>query len=143
MGDRVGGVDEEVIHVDDKPSFCNHIVKGIIHKVLEGGRGISETKEHYGWLEESFVDDESGFPLMSVLDSDIVVSPLDVKFGEDFHSLEFVDEVRNEWKGICITDCVFIDIAVILARTKATIFLFNEEEGGCLWGIRGADFASS
>ena len=88
MGGRVGGVDEEVIHVDDKPSFCDHIVKGIIHKALEGGRGISETKEHYGWLEESFVDDESSFPLMSVLNSDIVVSPLDVKFDEDFHSLE-------------------------------------------------------
>ena len=67
MGGRVWRVDEEVIHVDDEPSFCNHITKGIIHKVLEGGRGISETEEHDGWLEESFVGDESGFLLVSVM----------------------------------------------------------------------------
>ena len=99
MGGRVRRVDKEVIHVDDEPFLCNHIVKGIIHESLEGGRGIDETKEHHGWFKESFMSDESGFPLMSILDSDIVVSPLDVKFGEDFHSLEFINEVSNEWKG--------------------------------------------
>ena len=96
MGGRVRGVDEKIIHVDDEPSFCDYIMKGIIHEALEGGGEISETKEHHGWFEESFMGDKSSFSLMSVLDSDIVVFPLDIKFSEDFHSLEFIDEVGNE-----------------------------------------------
>ena len=48
MSGSVRRIDKEVIHVDNEPSFCDHIAKGIIHEVLEGGRGISETKEHHG-----------------------------------------------------------------------------------------------
>ena len=40
-------------------------------------------------------------------------------------------------------DSVFVNIVVVLAREKAIIFLLDEEEGGCLWGVGGVDFASS
>ena len=143
MGDRIGRVDKEVIHVDNEPSFCDHIAKGVIHELLKGGRGIGETEEHYSWFEESFMSDKSSFPLMPVLDLDVVISPLDIKFGEDLCPLEFIDEVGNEWKGVCITDCVFINVVVILTRAEATILFFNEEEGRCLWGVEKADLASS
>ena len=46
MESKVGGIDEEVIHIDDKPSFSDYIVEGVIHELLEGGGGVSETKEH-------------------------------------------------------------------------------------------------
>ena len=52
--------------------------------MLEGGRGVGETKEHDGRFKEAFVDNEGSFPLVSVLDMDIVVSPLYIKFGKDF-----------------------------------------------------------
>ena len=110
---------------------------------MECGGGISEAKEHYCGFEETFVGDESGFPLMSIFDSDIVVSPSDVKLGEDFHPLEFIDKVRNERKRVCITDSVFIDVAIVLAGSKATILLLDEEDRGCLWGVEGTDFAGS
>ena len=51
--------------------------------MLEGGGGISETKEHHGWFNESLMGDEGSFPLMPVLDSDIIVSLLNIEFGED------------------------------------------------------------
>ena len=140
MGGRVRRVDEEIIHVNDKPSFCNHVAKGIIHKVLKDGRGISETEEHHSWFEESLMGNEDGFPLMSILDLDVIVSPLDIKFGEDFRPLEFVDKVGDEGKRVCVADSVFVDIAVVLAGSKTTIFLFDKEERGHLWGVRGANF---
>ena len=87
--------------------------------------------------------DEGGFSLMPIFDSDIVVSPSHVEFGEDFHPLELIDKVRNEWKRVCITDSVFVNIAIVLAGLKATVLLFDEEERGCLWRVRGADFAGS
>ena len=83
MGGRVRRIDKEVIHVDNEPSFCNYITKGVIHELSEGGRGIDEAEEHYSWFEESFMSHKSSFPLISVLDLNIVISPLDIKFGED------------------------------------------------------------
>ena len=141
MGGWVGGMNEEIIHVNDKPSFCNHVMKGVIHEVLESGRGIGETKEHHGWFIEFLMCDKGSFPLMPIFDSDIIVSPSNIKLGEDFRPLEFIDKVGNEGKRVCITDSVFINIAIVLAGSKATVLLFDKEERGCLWGVRGVDFA--
>ena len=45
---------------------------------------------------------------MSILDVDIVVSPLDVKLGEVFHVLEFIDKVRDKRRRVSISDGMFI-----------------------------------
>jgi len=36
----VGGEDEEVIHIDDKPSFCNHVPEGVVYESLKSGRRV-------------------------------------------------------------------------------------------------------
>ena len=141
MGGRIGGVNEKVIHVDDKPSFRNHIAKRVIHETLEGGRGIGETKEHHHRFEEPFMGDEGSFPLMSIFDSDIIVSPLDVELGEDFHPLKVIDKVGNEGKRVCIADSVFVDVVIVLTGSEATVLFFDKEERGCLWGVGGVNFA--
>ena len=46
-------------------------------------------------------------------------------------------------EGVCVTNCVFVNVVVILARAEATVILFNEEKGRHLWGIRGVNLASS
>ena len=135
MSGGVRRVDKEVVHVDNEPSFCDHIMKGVIHESLKGGRRIGKTEEHYGWFEESLMDDESSFPLVPILDMDVVISPMDIELGENLFPLEFIDEVRDEWKGVCIADCVFVNIAIVLIGVEATILLFSKEERGCLWGI--------
>ena len=132
MSGSVRGVDKKVIHVDNEPSFSDHIVKGVVHESLEGGGGVGEAEEYYSWFKEFLMGNESSFPLMSILDSDIVISPMDIKFDEDLCPLEFINEVRNEWKGVCITDCMFVNIVVILTGMEATILLLNKEERRCL-----------
>ena len=79
----VGGVDKEVIHVDDEPPFGNHIAEGVVHETLEGGRGVGESEEHHRGFEKSFVSDEGRLPLVAILDADIVISPPNIEFGED------------------------------------------------------------
>ena len=95
MGSGIGGEDEEVVHIDDEPSFCDHISKGVVHESLESGGGVSEAKEHDGWFEEAFMSDEGGFPLVSVFDADVVVAPSDIKFGEDLGISKLINEVGN------------------------------------------------
>ena len=84
MEGGVRGVDKKVIHIDDEPSFGNHIAEGVIHESLKGSGGVGEAKEHYGGFEESFVGDEGCLPLMAVFDSYIVIPPSYVELGEDF-----------------------------------------------------------
>ena len=72
----------EVIYVDDEPSISNHISKEVIHKSLECGRRVTETKEHDSWFKESFVSNEGRFSSMSILDMNIVIPSMNVEFGE-------------------------------------------------------------
>ena len=51
---------------------------------------------------------EGSLPLVSILDAYIVVSPSYIKLGEEFCSLEFVEEVIYQWEWISIADCVFV-----------------------------------
>ena len=46
MGHRVGGGNEEVIHIDDKPSFGNHVSEGVVHESLKCSGRVVETEEH-------------------------------------------------------------------------------------------------
>jgi len=95
LGSGVGGEDEEVIHVDDEPSFCDHVPEGVIHESLESGRGVGEAEEHDSRFKETFMGDEGGFPLMSIFDADVVVAPSNIEFCEDFSIPEFIDKVRD------------------------------------------------
>ena len=52
--------------------------------------------------------DEGCFPLMSILDVDIVISPLDIKLGEMFHIFEFIDKVGDEGERVGILDGILI-----------------------------------
>ena len=136
----VVGVDKEVIHVNDEPSFCNHIPEGIRHKSLKGGGRIGHAKEHDGGFIESSVGDEGSFPLVTFLDSDIVISPSYIKLGEDLGVFKFVDEVGNQGEGVCISDSVTIEISVVLARSETSILFLDEEKRGSLGGLGRMDF---
>ena len=139
MGGLIGGEYEEVIHVDDEPSFSNHVSKGVIHKALECGGGVVETKEHNGGFKQSFVDNEGCLPLMSILDVDIVVSPSDVELGEVFCIFEFIDEVGDEGKEVGISDGMFIQVVIILTGAEFPILLLDKEEGGGLERVGRVD----
>ena len=78
----VQGGDEEVIYIDDKPSFSNHVLEGIIHESLKCSRGVTKAKEHSGGFKESFVDDEGCLPLVTIFDADIIIPSMNIKFGE-------------------------------------------------------------
>ena len=89
----IGGVDEEVIHIDNEPSFGDHIVEGVVHEALEGSGGIGEAEEHDGGLEESLVSDEGRLPLMTVFNLYVVIPPPYVELGENRGVSQFVHEV--------------------------------------------------
>ena len=78
--------------------------------------------------------------MVSVLDSDIVISPLYIKLGEDLGVFKFVDEVGNQGEGICVLDSVAVEELVILARSEAAVLFLDKEERGSLGGFGQMDF---
>ena len=85
------GVDKEVIHINNKPSFYNHVSERVGHELLKSRGGVGHSEEHDSGFINSTVGDEGCFPLVPFLDTNIVVSPSYVKLGEDLCIFEFVD----------------------------------------------------
>ena len=81
--------------------------------------------------------DESCLPLVSISDVDVVVSPSDVKFGEDLGIFYLVDEILDQWERVGVLDGVGVDISIILAGLEGVrgILLIDKEEGCCLGGV--------
>ena len=46
MGLWVGGGDKEVVHIDDEPSFSDHVSKRVVHESLKCGGRVAEAEKH-------------------------------------------------------------------------------------------------
>ena len=131
------GVDSHIIHIDLKPLLWDHISKDMIHESLEGGGSVAESKEHDGGFEESHGGNESSFPLIFLLNANVVIFPTNVEFGEQGGLLHVINEFRDEGEWIGILDSVGVQVVVILAWVKGSILLWYKEEGRGLGGFRG------
>ena len=75
---------------------------------------------------------EHDLPLISFLDPDIVVSPSDVHFREEFGTLQFVNEGGDEGKGVGIFNSMFIEGLIVLETLHP---FFEQRRKGRLEGI--------
>ena len=80
---------------------------------------------------------EGCFPSVSISNVNIIVSPLDMKFGKDLGIFDVVNEGLDKGEGVGVFNSVTIDISVVLAGSKSVrgIFLINKEEGCGLGGV--------
>ena len=74
------GVYQDIVHIDCYIPFINEVLKDVVHHGLEGGRAVGEAKEHDQRFEEAPIHSEGSFPLVSLFDSHIVVSPMYIQF---------------------------------------------------------------
>ena len=81
---KVIAMQENVVHIDFKPSFINFLAENIIHHVLKCGGRVAKSKEHDHWFKESTIGFESCFPFISFLEIDVVIAPADVQFSKPF-----------------------------------------------------------
>ena len=102
---------------------------------MEGGRGVSHSKEHNSGFVKSAVGDEGSLPLVALLDLDIVISPSYIELCKDLSFFKFVNKVGDQGKGVCISDSVAVEISVVLTGSETSIFLLDKEEEGCLGGF--------
>ena len=116
---------DHVIHVDTEPSLCNLFLKNVVHHGLECGRGVGQAEEHNCWLKESFAGFEGSFIFVAFFYTDIVISPVNVEFGEETFLCQIVNEFRNKGKWIFVGNCPFVQISVVLYGVEFAIFLLD------------------
>ena len=110
------GVDADVVHINFQPFFRYHIGKDVVHKGLERRWCVAKPKEHYCWFKKSQGGDKGSFPLVFFMNTDVVISPPDVKFCEEGGILHVIDEFGDEQQRVRVPDGVGIKILVVLAR---------------------------
>ena len=71
---------------------------------------------------------EGGFPIVLLENIKIVVTTAEVQFGEELGTLETVNEVRDEEKGVCVADCPGVDISIVLNHAFRAILFWDKED---------------
>ena len=89
------GGNGDVVHVSSNDGakgfvFDDSVMVNGIHHGLEGGRRVSEAKEHNHWFVKSVTSFEGSLPFVTFIDTDVVVPPLDIQFGVDVHSPQII-----------------------------------------------------
>lgn len=59
---QILGEDQEVVHIDIKPSFIDFLLEPVTHVTLECCRRVGKTTEHYCGFEQSIFSGEHHLP---------------------------------------------------------------------------------
>jgi hypothetical protein len=78
-------------------------------------------------------------PLVSFLDSNIVVSLSNIQFGEYVCTTQVGNELCNEWKWILVLHHMAVKPPVVLYWSQFAILLLYKEEWRCVWRFGGAN----
>ena len=100
-----------------------------VHHRLEGRWGVGETEIHYCRFEKPISGFKSCLVFVPVTNAYVVVPPSYVKFRVDMRVAQITYEIRNEGKGILVSDRDCIDFSVVLNRAEFPILFANEEKG--------------
>ena len=97
-------------------TLINEILEDVVHHHLEGSQAVGEAKEHNQGFEKASIRLEGSFPLVSLFDPYIVISPSYVQLCEvlGLGVRDLVDDIRDEGEWIGILHCHRIKLSVIL-----------------------------
>ena len=87
----------------------------MIHECWECGGSIAESEKHDSGFEESHGGNECSLPLVLFLNTDVIISPSDVKLGEQSGFFHVIDEFWDEGEWVGIPDSVGVQVMAVLA----------------------------
>jgi hypothetical protein len=89
-------VDNAIVHKDGEPSFLNFTPEHSVHHHLKCCQGICQSKKHDCGFKKAFQGLECHLPFIPRFYPYVVVSLVDVKFGEESVSHKLIDDKRYE-----------------------------------------------
>ena len=136
----VWSVDKNVVHVDRDISFVDEVAENEIHHGLKSGQGVCESEKHNHWFEQAAICFEGCFPLVSIANAYVIVSPSDIQLREEcqsatMHSRESIHQLLYQWQWGGVSHSEHVEFAIVLHWTKVSVLLFNEEKWERVWGF--------
>src|SRR3954465_4814128 len=98
---EVRTIDQNVVEVYDY-AIVEQRAEDIVDELLEGSWGIGEAERHHREFIMSIACPESCFWYVFVLNADLVVAGAEVKFGENFRTLDAVEDFINMGERVSI-----------------------------------------
>src|SRR6266545_3013680 len=96
--------------------------KDVVHHCLKCSRGVRKTKEHYEGSKRSFTTTKCRFPFVSFLDTDIVITPMNIHLDITIVFTKIVDQFINTRERISITYSLGVKITIVLYGVEFSIF---------------------
>src|SRR6266481_9415217 len=135
------GIDQNVIHVYGHEAFINELLENVIYHGMEGSRAVGETEVHDQGFEKSMVCSEGHFPLITLFDAHIVISPTYIQLCEvlGFGFRNIVDNIGDEGEWVGVLHRHGIELPVVLHELELTVLLIDKEDWGCHWRFQRVD----
>jgi hypothetical protein len=102
-----------------------------MHESHKSARCISETKRHHLPFIEASLGFECSLPLITFLDSDLMVSTYEINLGKDLRAMKLIQQVIKLRYRIPILDCDVVDGPAVYAHSHAAIFLRYKNHRYC------------
>src|SRR6266481_5460881 len=105
---------------------------------------VGETKVHDQGFEKSTVHLEGCFPLITLFDMHIVISPTYVQLREvlGFGFRNLVDNIGDEGEQVGVLHRHGIELLVVLHEPELTVLLIDKEDWGCHQRFRRVDLTT-
>ena len=106
--------------------------------MLKHGKFVGRSLRAHLIFKVPFSASECCFPLIALIDPNLVVGVAQVDFGEDLGFVEPIQHFRYEGEGIAIFYCDFVETPIVDHKAKLAIWLRHEHKKGRGWRFGGA-----
>jgi hypothetical protein len=141
---RIISTNKNVIHVNvDIPKAEGFMENGVNHSLKGSGR-VTKTKKNDCGFVETTIHDKGSFPLISISDTNVVETPVNIDDRKDSRSLQFrvLENFREEGERVAVSNSVSIEFSIVHDGAKTRIltryvdfFDFRVKKKGAACGL--------
>jgi len=114
-------VDKNVIKKDEE-KMMKKWFKYVVHETLECGMWIAKANGHHQELVMAFMNEKIKFGNTLFFHVNLLISRIEIKFGEELSTFELIEEVVNGGNGEIILKCYFVESLKVKTCIPSPLF---------------------
>jgi hypothetical protein len=134
------GVDEDVVEINDH-EFIDEVGENVVHKTLESGGSVRQTKGDHEPFERSIACAESGFPFVAFRDPDQMICVPEVDLCIITRLSRSVKEIGDERKRVPVLFGDLVKGAVVATEAETSVLFLDEHDRSSVRGTGGTNVA--